>query len=253
MNKKSFFIMPLLACALSASAQINGTGGDFEQKPSGQTHKNRGTDLAVTTKDYGYEFSIGLRAGVGMSSMSEGDDLKVYDKSGLSYGGGIAANVRFGKKDSRGRAIHGQGLLGVGLELNYKNHTVKTLSGDDLKLGYFEVPLMLQLYPLYNSKQMKNLYIEVGPTFAGTLSASPDYIEVDNTRYETGDIKGFDVKATVGVGYRFNANAANEGFYINARYYLGTSELAGNFPGKISSAELSIGYTFRCLGGQKKK
>lgn len=93
--------------------------------------------------------------------MSEGDDLKVYDGSGISYGGGVVANVRFGSKDSRGRALHGQGLFGIGLELNYKNHTVKTLGGEDLKMGYFEVPLMFQFYPMYNSKQMKNLYIEV--------------------------------------------------------------------------------------------
>ena len=201
MNKKSFILMPLLACALTASAQINGNGGDFEQKPKSQTHRTNGTDLQIKTKNYGYEFSMGVRAGAGVSMMSEDDDLKVYDGSGISYGGGVVANVRF----------------------------------------------------MYNSKQMKNLYIEVGPTFAGTLSSSPDYLEVNNTRYKTGDLKGFDVKATVGLGYRFNTNAANEGFYVNARYYLGTSELAGNFPGKISSAELSIGYTFHCLGGNHKK
>ena len=173
MNKKSFILMPLLACALTASAQINGNGGDFEQKPKSQTHRTNGTDLQIKTKNYGYEFSMGVRAGAGVSMMSEGDDLKVYDGSGISYG--------------------------------------------------------------------------------GTLSSSPEYLEVDNTRYKTGDLKGFDVKATVGLGYRFNTNAANEGFYVNARYYLGTSELAGNFPGKISSAELSIGYTFHCLGGNHKK
>lgn len=253
MNKKSLFIMPLLACALTASAQINGNDGDFEQKPKSQTTRKGGTNLHVTTKDYGYSFTLGLRAGAGVSMMSEGDDLNVYDGSGISYGGGVAANVRFGSKDSRGRAIHGQGLFCIGLELNYKNHTVKTLGDEDLKLGYFEVPLMFQFYPMYNSKQMKNFYIEVGPTFAGTLSASPDFLDVDAIRYKTGDLKGFDVKATLGLGYRFNSNAANEGFYVNARYYFGTSDLAGNFPGKISSAELSIGYTFHCLGGNHKK
>lgn len=252
MNKKCFITMPLLACALSVSAQITGSDSGFEQKPKVQAQKN-GTNLKIKTKDYGYEFSLGVRAGIGVSMMNEGGDLKVYDAKGLSYGGGVAANVRFGSTDSRGRAIHGQGLFGVGLELNYKSYSVKTLGDDDLKLGYFEVPLMFQLYPLYNSKQLKNLYIELGPTFAGTLSSSPDYLNVDNIVYKTGDIKGFDVKATVGVGYRFNKASANDGFYFNARYYFGTSDLAGNFPAKIGSAELSIGYTFRCLGGNKRK
>lgn len=103
--------MPLLACALTASAQINGNGGDFEQKPKSQTRRTNGTDLQIKTKNYGYEFSMGVRAGAGVSMMSEGDDLKVYDGSGISYGGGVAANVRFGSKDSRGRALHGQGLF----------------------------------------------------------------------------------------------------------------------------------------------
>lgn len=62
MNKKSFILMPLLACALTASAQINGNGGDFEQKPKSQTHRTNGTDLQIKTKNYGYEFSMGVMA-----------------------------------------------------------------------------------------------------------------------------------------------------------------------------------------------
>ena len=169
----------------------------------------------------------------------------------MSFGGGLAANIRFGGKDSKGRNLDGQGLFGVGLELNYKQHTVKSLAGEDLKLGYFEVPIMLQFYPCYNTKQLKNLYIEVGPTIAGTLSKSPDILEYNDITYHTGDLKGFDVKATLGVGYRFSKLSANEGFYANARYYLGTSKLAGNFPGKISSIEISIGYLFKCIGTKK--
>ena len=53
------------------------------------------------------------------------------------------------------------------------------------------------------------------------------------------------------VGYRFNKNSANDGFYAGARYYLGTSKLAGNFPGKMSSAEITIGYLFKCIGTKK--
>ena len=76
-------------------------------------------------------------------------------------------------------------------------------------------------------------------------------ITYKNTTYATGDLKGFDVRPTVGVGYRFNKNSANDGFYAGARYYLGTSKLAGNFPGKMSSAEITIGYLFKCIGTKK--
>ena len=226
-------------CVCSASAQI----GDGE---SGII-----TPIQKKGKAYNYELSIGVQAAGGVSMMSEGDGLSVYDGSSMSFGGGAALNVRFGGKDSRNRDLHGQGLLGVGLELNYRQHTVKTLGQDDLKLGYFEVPFMVQLYPLYNGKHLRNFYIEAGPTFAGTLSSKPDVLTVGNTSYRTGDIKGFDIKASVGLGYRFNEGSANDGFYVNARYNFGTSDLAGNFPAKISTAEITIGYMFKCIGSKR--
>lgn len=262
MKKISVLLLSLLACVVTANAQIDGgdSGDGFGQRPQKNQQKdtpaksNSGRKagvIDVKTKHYNYEVSVGPRIAGGMSSMSEGDGLKIYDKGGMSFGGGLAANIRFGGKDSKGRNLDGQGLFGVGLELNYKQHAVKTLPGEDLKLGYFEVPIMLQFYPCYNTKQLKNLYVEVGPTIAGTLSKSPDILEYNDITYHTGDLKGFDVKATLGVGYRFSKLSANDGFYANARYYLGTSKLAGNFPGKISSIEISIGYLFKCIGTKK--
>lgn len=253
MNKLSLILLALFVGFASANAQIEDDGfGQKSATPKTGATKPAGKQINVKTKNYNYELSVGARVGGGMTRMSEGNGLKFTDGSGLSFGGGLAANIRFGGKDSRGRALDGQGLLGAALELNYKYSSVKTLGENDLKMGYFEVPILFQIYPCYNTKQLKNLYVEVGPTIAGTLSSSPETIQVGNSIYHTGDIKGFDVKATVGVGYRFNKTSANDGFYINARYYLGTSELAGNFPAKLSTAEFSIGYLFKCIGTKKK-
>ena len=274
MKKLNLIFLTLCACCVAANAQITGGGDDgFGQKSATkktvQSSGNGGKTIQVKTKSYNYELSVGPRAGIGFSSMSEGDGLNIYDGSGIAFDGGIAANVRFGGKDSRGRALDGQGLFGVGLELNYKNMSVKTKPGDKLKLGYFEVPILLQLYPCYNTKQLKNLYIEFGATVAGTLSKSPDNIKYSNTvhetdgytthdlyeqwNYPTGEIKGFDIKPTFGVGYRFNKNSANDGFYASLRYSLGTSKLAKDFPGKMSCAELTVGYLFKCIGTKKSK
>jgi len=256
MKKLNLIFLSLFACIATANAQIEGDDG-FGQKPktttTNQGQRQNGKRLSVKTKNYNYELSVGPRAGVGVSTMSEGDGLNIYDGSGIAFGAGVAANLRFGGKDSRGRALNGQGLFGVGLELNYKNLSVKTKPGDKLKLGYFEVPILLQLYPCYNTKQLKNLYIEAGATLAGTLSKSPDKITYGYTVYPTGQLKGFDIKPTVGIGYRFNKNSANDGFYASLRYSLGTSKLAGDFPGKISCAELTIGYLFKCIGSKKEK
>lgn len=256
MKKLHLILFSLFACFATANAQIEGDGGGdgFGQKTTTKTttsSSSAGRQISIKTKSYNYEFSIGPRAGVGTTNMSEGDGLKFTDGSGMNFSGGVAANIRFGGKDSRGRALDGQGLIGAGIEFNYRSLSVKSLGDDDLKMGYFEVPILLQVYPCYNTKQLKNLYLEVGPTIAGTMSSSPESLKVNNITYKTGDLKGFDVKATVGIGYRFNKTSANDGFYLNARYYLGTSKLAGNFPGKLNSAEISIGYLFKCIGTKK--
>lgn len=254
MKKLNLIILSMFVCFAAANAQIIVDDDGFHQDTNIQrdtTTITNGKIIDKTLKHYNYELSVGLRAGGGITNMSEGNGLKFADGSGMNFGGGIAANIRFGGKDSRNRPLDGQGLLGIGLELNYNSISVKTLGDDNLKMGYFQVPVMIQFYPCYQTKQLKNLYLEVGPTICGVVSSSPESIIINNTAYGTGDFKGTDIKATVGIGYRFNRTSANDGFYINARYYLGTSDLAGNFPGKISSAEISIGYLFKCIGTKK--
>lgn len=188
-----------------------------------------------------------------MTMASESGDLKVTDGGSLGWDAGLAFNVRYGNKDYKGRPLHGQGLFGVGIELNYANRIVKTKGSDDLKLNYFEVPLLFQFYPVYNTTQLRNFFVEIGPTFSMLLSSSPKELAVDNsTVYKTGDFKGGDIKATFGLGWRFDRNAANDGLYLSLRYNLGTSKLAGNFPCKVSTAELTIGYLIKCLGSKRE-
>lgn len=271
MKKVFTFILALFAGFSSVSAQItdtpnNGNEG-FGQRPRKQetrSSENSGDRPGIKLKHYNYELSLGPRAALGYSSMAESDGLNVADGGNVNFGVGLGVNLRFGGKDSKGRYLDGQGLFGIGLEVNYKNQGSKIKGNDDLSLSCIEVPLMLQFYPCYNSKQLKNLYVEFGPTFSTALSVSPKnvvYNYVDQTpnhfyskelTYKTDEIKGMDVKLAVGLGYRFSKMSANDGFYANARYYIGTSNLAGNFPGKISSAELSIGYMFKAIGTKKK-
>lgn len=253
MRKKLALMISCVCLALSAAAQNEGGNVLTQRSSTPQTTGNAGKSIAIKSKSYNYELSIGPRAGAGLAMASDGDDLKFTDGSGFSYDVGLAANVRFGGKDSKGRALNGQGVFGIGLELNYAGYSVKTVAEDNLNLGYFEVPVLLQFYPAYQTKQLKNLYIEVGPTFSALVSKSPDMIQADpRTTLVTGDLKGGDVKATIGVGYRINNAGANDGFYINLRYNHGLSKLAGNVPTKLSSAELTVGYLFKCVGGKGK-
>lgn len=266
MKKTITFIFALFAGFSSVYAQIDEipNNGGFGQRVRANSESSQGSRPKIQLKHYNYELSLGPRAAFGYSNMAESDGLNVADGGMMNYGVGLAVNLRLGGKDSRGRNLDGQGLFGIGLEVNYKNQGSKIKDNDNLSLSCIEVPLMLQFYPCYNSKQLKNLYVEFGPTFSTALSVSPKnvvYTYIDQTpnhyysqelTYNTGEIKGMDVKLAVGLGYRFSNMSANDGFYANARYYIGTSNLAGNFPGKISSAEISIGYMFKAIGTKKK-
>lgn len=193
-------------------------------------------------------FFIGPKVGVTMTSMSQPSECDLYDGSGIGFSGGIAMKARFGKATEN--SYEGTGIIGVGLELKYKQNNVKTIANEDLKLGYFEVPVTLQFYPFAKSAVMNPFYLELGASFAALMSKSPDQLMVNlneewpgvqSITYNTGDLKGFDAHPVVGLGYTI----PNTGFDINARYYIGMSELAENFPCKMSTIEISISWLFK--------
>lgn len=250
--RKQLVLLISFLCMTSVAFAQNEEGGFNQRTTTPRTTKDAGKKIGISTKSYNYELSIGPRIGGGLSMMSDGENLKISDGTGFGFDAGLGLNVRFGGKDSKGRALNGQGLFGIGLELNYAQNSVKTKADKNLNLGYFEVPLLLQFYPAFQTKQLKNLYIELGPTFSALVSKSPDELIYGNTTYVTKDLKGGDIKGTIGVGYRINGTKANDGLYFNIRYNHGFSKLAGNFPAKISSAELTIGYLFKCVGGKGK-
>ena len=70
------------------------------------------------------------------------------------------------------------------------------------------------------------------------MSKSPDDLIGEATSIAIGELKGGDVKATIGISYQTN------GFFVSARYNHGFSKLAGNFPCKVSAVTLSVGYLF---------
>jgi hypothetical protein len=95
------------------------------------------------------------------------------------------------------------------------------------------------------------LYIEVGASIGGTLNRTPESLTINNpsAQYssvtynldtDNSTLKGMDVRPLVGIGYTIPGT----GLDINARYYIGTTELAGNFPCKMSTAEVSISWLF---------
>ena len=226
--KKYFILFVLLLSVTPIFAQSDDGEMDFSKKenPFGKPKSNA--------------LFLGPKVGATFTSMGQPNEVNLYDGSGAGFSGGLSMKARFGKATEN--SIGGTGFWGVGLELKYKENNVKTIGSDDLSLGYFEIPVMAQVYPFAKSKVMNSFYVELGPDFAGTLSKSPETLNVSsaNISYKTGDLKGFDVRVMVGLGYTL----PNTGLDINARYYLGTSELAENFPCKMNSVEVSLAWMF---------
>lgn len=203
--------------------------------------------------------TVGPKLGGTFTSMTQPDECDLYDGMGFGLSAGIAAKFRFGTATEFSDA--GTGRWGVGFELKYKQNIVKTIGTDesgeenaDLSVSYFEVPVFAQVYPFMRNRSLNSMYVELGIAFAGTLGRSPESLSVTNRDGEFGRVtymldadgstlKGFDVRPLIGFGY----TVPGTGLDFNARYYLGTSDLAGNMPCKMSSFEVSVAWMFNAF------
>lgn len=225
------FIIAVL-CSMSVQAQNDGSFGFIDEKPASNAIYVGPTIGGIMTMT---------------SGQPAGHDL--FDGSGFGFTGGVAARARFGRATDN--SLEGTGMLGVGLEVKYKQHGVKTLGEDNLSLGYLEIPVTVQFFPFAKSATANGLYIEAGPDFALLMSKSPDvlrhnvnepYPGLQAVEYNTGDLKGGDLRIAMGLGYQF----PELGLGINARYYLGMSELSKNaLPTKLNTVEVSLSWMFK--------
>lgn len=201
-------------------------------------------------------FFIGLKVGGTLTTMSQPNEGKLYDGSDFGYSGGLVMKSRFGQASEN--SVGGTGYFAAGLELKYKLNSVKTLGTDEgekanakLSVSYFEVPVYAHIYPFAKSPSLNTFYVEFGASFAGTLSRSPKSLTLDDPNADYSQVtykldvdgsklKGLDVRPLAGIGYTI----PNTGLDLNARYYLGTSELAGNFPCKMNNVEVSLAWLF---------
>lgn len=212
--------------------------------------KTEGIGSNVTNLSRPYVISLGPAVGANFSSLSgdpEGIDLKA--KSGNGFRAGLVLNAHFfghAYKEIDGKKVPQEGLgsgkFGFQLEAMYsqvKSKTDLVKSKTDLgniDLSYLDVPVLLQ----YNIPFKENSFIlEAGSTFSLLMSSSPDEISNNNVAIHTGDLKGSDLKATFGVAFK-----SKKGLLLDARYNLGTSDLAGNFPVKTSVISVSLGWLF---------
>lgn len=231
MMKKFFLLAAAFTVAMSAAAQVTFADDEDENAQDGIGVQ----DPRKST------MSIGLKVGGNYSTMSKYDDVDLGLKGSVGFEAGAVISARFGKRTKASDA--GTGAFGVQIEALYAQHTVKTDLNDDIKLTYFEVPILAKYYFL------PNFNVEAGVCIAGTLSSDPDKLTStlnepwpgrQSVTFSTGDFKGFDIRPTIGLAY----TVSNTGLGIGARYYLGTSEMAKNFPCKLNTIEVAISYSF---------
>ena len=232
MKKNLFFIIIAALCSLNDMAQNDGSFGFIDEKPNSNA------------------LFVGPTVG-GTMTMTSGQPAgyDLMDGSGFGFTGGVAARARFGRATDNSQ--EGTGMLGVGLEVKYKLNSVKTIAEDNLSLGYLEIPLTVQFFPFAKSYGANGFYIEAGPDFAMLMTKSPDVLRLNvnepypglqAVEYMTGDLKGGDLRIAMGLGYQL----PDLGLGINARYYLGMSELSKDaLPVKLNTVELSLSWMFK--------
>ena len=206
-----------------------------------------------TEKEYNHAVSVGPILGLNMTMASgQPEGYKLFDGSGIGFTGGVAAKVRFGRGTSNSQ--EGTGMFAAGFEVKYTMNSAKTKAEDNLSLGYLEIPVLFQFYPMASSTTANGLFIEAGPDFAVLMSKSPDKLKLNLNQpypglqsidYHTGDLSGGDLRIALGLGYNHPlSNSMDLG--VHARYYLGMSELSKNvLPTKLNTLELSLSLMFK--------
>lgn len=256
--KKTFLMIMALLMSVGAYSQRNAPTRSALGNGQNENREVRSAQVNFSAKKTA--FYLGLKAGVDFTTMTQPEESKLYNGMGTGFNAGLMVKTRFNQASPSAAA--GTGLVGLGLELKYKLNSVKTIGTDgdgktdcNMNLGYFEIPLYLQLFPFYKSDAMNTFYIEVGPDFAFLTSKSPKTLTVSNpsdyassVTYHIGDLKGGDVRILAGLGYdlplRNKNNEIKNLIGINARYYIGTSKLASNFNSKMNTFELSLSWMF---------
>lgn len=218
MIKKFFILLLGTMCTWNAYAQ-------YEEVPyaEGEDETGMGTDRPFT-------IAVGPKVGLPFTTMSKPSDIDFGTKLGTGFCGGIAANFHFGRRTPI--SLGGTGLFGLQVEALYASRAVGTES-ETIQFNMLEIPILAQLYVT------PNICIEAGPTFVAAMGASPENVYVDNQFVATGEMKANDVMFTLGAGYKHP-----NGLFANARYNIGTSDVAGNFDSKMSTISLSIGWLF---------
>ena len=224
MRKKLLFMVLGLLFTFGLHAQV-------KVDRSNQNYGNGTERVKTVKKSSQLAIKYGVKAGVNLSTMSNGMEFDPGFGIGVGFRAGVMANFHWGQRTAN--SLPGTGWIGLQPELMYSYQTVKS-NGGDLKMNYIQLPVMLKIYPL------SALSVEVGPEFSYLLSTSPKEITLAGATVNVGDCSGFNVGAGVGVAYEFRM-----GLTLGTRYSMGFSDMAKNLKWKNNgNVQVTVGWLF---------
>ena len=179
----------------------------------------------TTTTSSSSPVRFGIKAGMNVSSLSDGADLD-DSKSKIGFNAGVFANIPLASSFS----IQPEVLYN---DLGSKVTRKYTVLGNEYKaeysrnLGYVAVPVMFQ----YNV--IPNLYLEAGPEFGFLVTAKDKFKSSTNgnsngtetAELDKDDFNTFNFGIGLGAGYYFTDNIG-----ITARYTAGLTDIAKDRP-----------------------
>ena len=116
-------------------------------------------------------------------------------------------------------------IIGIQPEILYSSQGTNVSGGDNLKLDYISIPVVVKFY-------VTKLSFEVGPQFS--------YLINDNIQSGSGlEVKNSDIGVLGGVGLDIIG-----GIFAQARYVVGLSNNTNFDGGKNNVFQLSLGYKF---------
>ena len=224
MQRKLLFIVLglLLSFGLHAQVKVDRGNRNYGHRTDGTISSRKSSQLAI---------KYGVKAGVNLSTMSNGMEFDPEFGMGVGLRAGVMANFHWGQRTAN--SLPGTGWIGLQPELMYSYQAVNSHDGH-IKMHYIQLPVMLKIYPL------SALSVDIGPEFSYLLSTSPDIVRVGGATVNIGDCNGFNFGAGAGVAYEFRL-----GLTLGARYSMGFTDMAKNLKWKNNgNVQVTVGWLF---------
>ncbi|SHJ10624.1 porin family protein [Aquimarina spongiae] len=188
------------------------------------------TTLANAQQDTDNKVQFGARGGVNFSTIT-GSDFE-DPKSRTSFYAGLVAEAFIAEKFSlQAEAFYS----GQGFDIEETSFAGVTVTPSaEFQVDYIQVPLLAKIYLI------EGLNVHAGPQFGFKINEEVDTDPTgDGGDFDTDQIKDFDFQLAAGAEFKLTS-----GFFIQARYSYGFSEVVEDSDAHNSVFSAGIGFMF---------